>query len=68
MTRMNQPRLTWRKSSKSAVESCVEVAIDNQFVLIRNSKDPNGNVLKFAIEQWAAFLEDVKRDGFADSP
>ncbi len=60
MVQMKQPRLTWRKSSKCGVQSCVEVAIDNQVVLVRNSKDPNGPVLKLNVDQWAAFLEDIR--------
>lgn len=51
---------TWRKSSRSGNTNCVEVAITAQEVLIRDSKDCGGAVLKIPPEEWAAFLHDVK--------
>ncbi|WP_084219704.1 DUF397 domain-containing protein [Spirillospora albida] len=52
---------TWRKSSRSADETdCVEVAAGEALVLARDSKDPDGTVLAFGSDAWAAFLGTVK--------
>jgi hypothetical protein len=58
---VDQSRLSWRKSSKSSEQSCVEVATSNQSVFVRDSKDPDGQILRIDVKQWAAFLEDVKQ-------
>ena len=43
--------------------SCVEVAF-LQFVLVRDSKDPEGPVLIYTMAEWADFIEGVKRGKF----
>jgi hypothetical protein len=49
----------WRKSSRSTVGECVEVAVLPDRVLVRDSKDPDGSVLSFAYSQWRAFTGGV---------
>lgn len=41
---------TWRKSSKSddGEGNCLEMAWDDRGLLARDSKNPNGEILKFA--------------------
>lgn len=51
--------LVWQKSSFSGAENCVEVATVEDFVMVRDSKDPQGSVLRFTPEEWRAFLEGV---------
>jgi hypothetical protein len=55
----------WRKSSRSngSGGDCVEVA-DNlpEVVGVRDSKDPDGPVLRFSREAWRDLVEAVKRD------
>lgn len=55
--------LTWRKSSYSDSNGgqCVEVAAPGP-VLVRDTNDPRGAVLKFAPEIWQTFAEQVKAD------
>jgi hypothetical protein len=49
----------WRKSSRCGSATCVEVAkVDGRF-LVRDSKNPDGAVLSFTEEEWAAFVEGV---------
>ncbi|MEU9041067.1 MULTISPECIES: DUF397 domain-containing protein [unclassified Kitasatospora] len=50
--------LSWRKSSYSGAEGgdCVEVALTDIAVQVRDSKDPEGPVLKVAPASWAAFV------------
>jgi hypothetical protein len=47
--------LKWRKSSMSAQGNCVEVAF-SAFILVRDSKDPDGSVLAFSPNCWNSFL------------
>lgn len=50
--------LRWRKSSHSGGgNDCVEVADDGNAMLVRDSKDPDGGVLRLSPEQWRRFLE-----------
>ncbi|GAA3956243.1 DUF397 domain-containing protein [Actinoplanes auranticolor] len=55
----------WRKSSKCANCSCVEVAqVDNDTYLVRDSKLPDSPVLSFTKEEWVAFVEGVQAGEF----
>ncbi|MFF7378795.1 DUF397 domain-containing protein [Streptomyces massasporeus] len=51
--------LNWFKSSYSSNDGpdCVEVAISNPTVHIRDSKTKDGARLSFTAEVWADFLE-----------
>jgi hypothetical protein len=54
----------WRKSSRSGSNGCVEVALVDDHVGIRDSKDPLGPVLVFAIREWQAFAAGMKDGEF----
>jgi predicted secreted Zn-dependent protease len=60
---MSHDRLAWRKSSASAQGNCVEVAVDGEKILVRDTKDCGaGAVLAFTEAEWQAFLTGV--DGY----
>jgi hypothetical protein len=60
--------LTWRKSTRSgAAGHCVEVAETPADVLVRDSKNANGPVLRFGARGWNGFIAGV-RDGEFDRP
>ena len=59
MTDSEQTYIIWRKSTASDSGSCVEVAVFDGGVRVRNSRDPLGSVLSFSPQTWAAFLEGV---------
>jgi hypothetical protein len=40
---------------RCADAACVEVARDHDVVLMRDSKDSDGPMLAFTLEQWASF-------------
>jgi len=62
MTDSAQSVITWRKSTASGASNCLEVAVVDDSVLVRNSGDPRGTVLSFSCRGWAAFLEDVNNE------
>jgi hypothetical protein len=53
----------WRRSSHSSTNGgeCVEVAAVRGRVSVRDSKNPDGTVLRFAPTEWRSFLEHIKR-------
>ena len=55
----------WRKSRRSGSNGCVEVALVESQVTVRNSKDRGGPVLWFTTQEWEIFLGGV-RDGEFD--
>ena len=55
--------LNWRKASYSASNGggCVEVADQANRVLVRDTKDRSGPVLRFTPGAWQRFADRVKR-------
>lgn len=54
-------RLVWRKSSRSDNNggACIEMTTADEDVLIRDSKDPDGPILRFGHQGWQTFLARV---------
>ena len=51
----------WRKSTYSNGQaSCVEVAIAEQLVAVRDTKDRSGPALVFSTQQWRAFTSGLR--------
>ena len=61
--------LRWRKSSYSGNGggNCVEVAVDGR-VMVRDSQDRAGTVLRFPSAEWRKFADQVKRSLALDPP
>ena len=61
-----QPK--WIKARRSQGNSnCVEVGrLDDETIGVRDSKNPDGAVLKFTRDEWAAFVDGVTRREFDD--
>ena len=54
--------LQWRKARRSAGNgACVEVAAAQRTILIRDSHDPRGPVLRYSPGSWGSFLDNLKR-------
>ncbi len=66
MNKFSQPVPAFRKSSFSgaANPACVEVGSVVAEVLLRDSKDPEGPVLRFTSNEWNAFLAGAKAGEF----
>lgn len=57
----------WKKAKKSngnGGNNCVEVAILDTGVAVRDSKNPGGPALLFTDLEWDAFLDGAKNDEF----
>jgi len=55
----------WRKSSRcGAGGSCVEVALGESVVGMRDSKLSDSPVLMFGADQWRGFLTDLRAGRF----
>jgi Domain of unknown function (DUF397) len=55
---------SWRKSSWSSTNGCVEVAFVQGQVAVRDSKNRTGPVLLFTAPEWQAFLHGVRAGEF----
>lgn len=59
--------MSWKKSTRSGGNGCVEVNLALPGVGVRDSKDPHSPVINFASEAWRTFVEQV-RAGQYDRP
>ncbi|MCW6006128.1 DUF397 domain-containing protein [Micromonospora sp. CPCC 205371] len=50
----------WRQSSYCESNACVEVALAQPLVAVRDGKDRTGPVLTFEVEQWRAFVAAIR--------
>jgi hypothetical protein len=61
---VGQVFLEWRRSSACDAGSCVEIAVRQEEVLMRDSLDTQGPNLVFAPVAWCEFLARVRRSLF----
>jgi hypothetical protein len=62
---LNRLSTDWRRSSFCASGACIEVAkVDQSYVLLRDSKDPDGPVLTFDQDEWDAFVAGIRAGEF----
>jgi hypothetical protein len=53
--------LMWRTSTASGGDgACVEVAQSGSFVLVRDSRNRSGAILKFTLAQWLGLVRRTK--------
>jgi len=57
-------RLRWRRAERCGSNTCVEVARDGEHFLIRDSKRPEIEPLRFTPAEWAAFLAGARAGDF----
>jgi hypothetical protein len=58
------PPAAWRTSSLCDLNGCVEVAILEDRVVVRDAKDRAGPVLVFTAAEWDAFVGGVRGGEF----
>lgn len=61
--RMND-EFTWRTSSFSVNDNCVEVAVNGDHVLVRNSNHREAGTVQFTHDEWDAFLKGARAGEF----
>jgi hypothetical protein len=54
----------WRKSTRSQDTNCLEVAVVDGGVLLRDTKNPDSLTLAIPADQWRAFVAGVKDGEF----
>ena len=53
--------IEYRTSSFCSLGDCVEVGVrPTGSVLVRDTKDRDGDALQFSVEEWRSFLDEVK--------
>jgi hypothetical protein len=62
---MDLSRAVWHKSARSSGNgNCVEVAVLDDAVAVRDTKDRSGPVLVFTPAEWSAFVAGAKDGEF----
>jgi hypothetical protein len=65
MATMDLTRAAWHKSTRSSGNgNCVEVAVVDDAVGVRDTKDRSGPVLVFTASEWRAFVAGAKDGEF----
>jgi hypothetical protein len=62
------PGAIWRKSTLCGNSSCIEVALLDDTVALRDSKNLEGPLLLFTHEEWATFIHGVRNGEFEIYP
>jgi len=55
-------KLRWIKSSRSGAAECVEIAFTDDAVFVRDSKDPQGPMLRFSLAAWRSYVLHARSD------
>lgn len=56
--------MEWTRSSRCIASGCVEVQVLGDAVLVRNSAEADGPVLKYSHDEWIAFIDGVRAGEF----
>jgi hypothetical protein len=58
----------WRKARRSANDgACVEVALVNGRIAVRDSKDPAGCWLRYPVRSWRDFTSSLKTEAYSST-
>jgi hypothetical protein len=54
----------WQRARRCGTQACVEVAKDGEQYLIRDSKNPQNEPMRFTKAEWNAFLTGAREGDF----
>lgn len=57
-------RAAWIRAQKSNSGGCVEVAHLDNWVVVRNSRDPSGPKQFYTVHEWECFLDGARKGEF----
>jgi hypothetical protein len=57
-------KLHWRVAQGCNGGTCVQVALGGDSIFIGDSKNPDGDVLRYTRSEWATFIIKIKRGEF----
>jgi uncharacterized protein DUF397 len=57
---------SWRRATFCQSGECAEVSQGDGMILMRNSRDPSGQVLRYTPEEWQALVRGIKAGEFDD--
>jgi hypothetical protein len=64
----DQRGFAWRKASFCQSGECVEVAQQGGVIIMRDSKEPLGGVLRYSVQEWRSLVYDVKAGKYDNLP
>ena len=56
--------LPWLTALSCDGGACVQVAADQDTILIRNSRQPDGPLVEYTPEEWHEFVSGIKKGDF----
>ncbi|HZN17254.1 MAG TPA: DUF397 domain-containing protein [Micromonosporaceae bacterium] len=56
----HEQQVVWRRGRRCEASACVEMGWCGDRVVVRDSADPDGPVLSFDPQEWAAFVDWLK--------
>lgn len=57
-------QVSWQVARLCHSGNCIRVAADDNAILIGDSKDPEGPVLRYSREEWSVFVEGIRQGDF----
>jgi hypothetical protein len=66
MKRQMVEALPWTSAKACTGGQCIQVAAMGDSVAVRDSKNPDGAILTYSVDEWTNFLKGVKNGDFDD--
>ncbi|WP_305786632.1 DUF397 domain-containing protein [Symbioplanes lichenis] len=67
MVEKNSSESKWRTAKACAAQNCVQVAFIDGGIALRDSKNPDGGILRYSLREWRDFVAGVREGEFDDA-